>query len=282
LKWYGETGAKGAEIRTTQYGPIHEITYADAKKFAAALKKAGIRVTALAPFIGKCDLRKEDEVKQHLAWLDHVLNLAPLFETTKVRAFYGLRFNDIPSMADKVLEFGRRLCDALPDGTDILVENEPATGGVLLEQVVYFCQQIDPKRFKIILDPGNYGYCVELARALAVTGTTMQAMLKADVQEFYEHVDLVHAKNACSVSPVQADTVALDDGGGIVDFTALLRVFKELGLFVPIDLEPHRKEAGQQLDEATRTFPGMAGYAGPENATHDFNALKRMIAEVQG
>ena len=279
IDWAQKNEVKNCELRTVNGQYIQELSPSMAKQSALLLRKAGITVNALAAGLGKCDLANSEQVDKHLKMVPRLVENARIFGTNKIRLFAGWRCRDIPGTWDGIVAFCGRVLAELPDDMMFLVENEAATGCASLSDVAVLCLSLkNDVRIASLFDPGNYVYDTGTMNVLFRMGYGINDLIEAELKKYSRLIKIVHCKNATGGSLMTsrtARTVGLGDGE--IDYRRLLKKLESLEVIAPLDLEPHRLEAGQQLSERTRATPGGEGYGSPVNAEHDLNVIRSIL-----
>ncbi len=268
----------GVEIRSLRGRYPHQLSLLEAEQAARMFRDANVPVHGIASGLGKFNLLDKKAAKEQLKTIPHLVGVADIFGTDNIRMFLGFRWQDSRSMCDTVEEFGKRVLDKLPENKTLVIENEPATNAGMLDWLVEMIGRWDDPRMKILFDPGNYIYAVETMMALSRVGVNVNRVI-ADHMLHSEFIGLVHIKNLVrGEDPLKPDTVDLDKG--IIDIPELLRALRDAGYNGAVDLESHRRKAGQQISEALRLKPGGKGYGDPKIAEKDLRMLHGWVKEL--
>lgn len=280
VEWAINNGVYQLEIRTVDGKYIHLIDQKTAKTAAQLLRDTNIAVSCLASGFGKCNLKDKEEVRSHLESLKRLVEYAKIFGTKDIRAFGGWRDHDVPSIADLLLDFFDKALKILPDDLIFAVENEVATNLATIYDVSLLRTTMDgDPRIMALYDPGNNGYDVSrIASYEGESWSMMEAIIQGELEEHADLIAIMHCKNTRN-DGFQTDTVPLDDPRGIIDFAEVIQALIERRHYVPLDLEPHRLAAGEQLDHEVRAVPGGEGYGNPDNALCDLTALRVMLVD---
>lgn len=138
------------ELRGLDGTNIGDVSLEDAKAYADAFAKSGIRVWSIGSPIGKIGIEKD--LDAHLEKLRHVCRLAKIFGTERIRMFSFFRAYD---QEEKVLEeLGKMVAVAREEGCQLYHENEKKIFGDTRERVEILMAKVTGLKF--IYDPANF------------------------------------------------------------------------------------------------------------------------------
>lgn len=272
----------GAEIRSVngKYPPDHDLQ--ETRRIASAFKTAKIPIHAIAGGLGKFPLQDEDEYAKQLDTVSHYCQVANIYETNIIRMFFGVSWQDCRNIIGLVEKFARDVLERLDEDKILAVECERATNAAFIWLIAEVIKRIGDKRLRILFDPGNYLYAVETIMALTTIGRDVDSVIMEHIRQFAKLIVLVHIKNLLggmdAPDVLRPDTVDLDKGSLNID--RILRALKQWGYTGPVDLESHRKKAGQQIEETQRLKPGGKGYGDPEIAAKDIRMLDGWLKAI--
>ncbi|MBR5309325.1 MAG: sugar phosphate isomerase/epimerase [Clostridia bacterium] len=154
-----ENGVKGIEIRGVDGTNIADITLEKAEEIKAKFDKAGIKVTSIGSPIGKIKLA--DDFEAHLDKLRHVIAIAKILGTEKIRmfSFYMENGADYAACRAEVMEkLGKMLEIAKAEGITLCHENEKGIYGDNAERCLDIQKEFGGE-IKCIFDPANFIEC---------------------------------------------------------------------------------------------------------------------------
>jgi sugar phosphate isomerase/epimerase len=154
-----ENGVYGIEIRGVDGTNIADITLEKAAEVRAKFDKAGIVVTSIGSPIGKIKLA--DDFEAHLDKLRHVIAIAKILGTDKIRmfSFYMEKDADYSACRDEVMaKLGRMLEIAKAEGIILCHENEKGIYGDNAERCLDIQKEFRGE-IKCIFDPANFVEC---------------------------------------------------------------------------------------------------------------------------
>jgi len=143
------------ELRNINGENIGSISEEKAMEYAAYLKKEGIKVWSIGSPLGK--IKIEQDFEEHLRLTEHIINIAKIFETDKVRMFsFFLSDHDIHrnTVIDRLIKMNNL---AISKGMQFYNENEKDIYCDMAEYAVDILDNVNG--LKSIFDPANYIQC---------------------------------------------------------------------------------------------------------------------------
>ena len=138
------------EIRTVDGISVSEFSIEQAKEYEKILSDNGISVWSIGSPLGKVDISVD--WKNYMNTVKHVLELANVFKTDKIRMF---SFYNAYSEKNKVMEYlGEMVETAKKYGVNLYHENEKEIYGDNAERNIEILDNV--KGIKSIYDPANY------------------------------------------------------------------------------------------------------------------------------
>lgn len=164
------------EVRGLNGVNIADITEEEARGYAAQFKAAGIKVWSIGSPIGKVDIN--EDFGEHLKLLHHILRLANIFETKRVRIF---SFYNAYDKEDEVIQrLKTMIAVANAYGVHLCHENEKNVFGDTPERIGKIIDSV--AGISIVYDPANF---VEVG----VSAIAAKSFL-------YGKIDYYHVKDA--------------------------------------------------------------------------------------
>ncbi len=152
-------GIKFTELRSVDGVNVSNFSIKTAKEYQRQLSDNGIEVWSIGSPIGKVDIGVDYNV--YLDTVKHVLELANVFNTQKVRIF---SFFNAYNQKSKVFDYLNKMCEVAKNyGVDLCHENEKEVYGDTKDRVLELMENC--KGLKFIYDPVNYIACGEEAEA---------------------------------------------------------------------------------------------------------------------
>jgi len=246
-----EAELRRVDLRFIDGVNISELPMETARAVRKALDDAGVSVLMLGSPIGKIDIA--DDFATDLARLEHLAEMAKVFDTNWVRIFSY--FNNAEASEDAWAEASldrlKRLRDAAGGlGLVLYHENEKHIFGDTLERVLRIREELrDGETFRLIFDFDNYNQCGD--------------DVFADWEALRDATDAFHFKDSAELSPGVFQHVPM--GQGTSRSKEILADAVACGWSGPVVLEPHLAHSSAVL----ATGPG-----GEENRA--YAALGRM------
>lgn len=154
-----ENGVHGIEIRGVDGENIADISLEKATEVKAKFDKAGIKVTSIGSPIGKIKLT--DNFEAHLEKLKHVIKIAKILGTDRIRmfSFYMEDGADYSSCKAEVMEkLGKMLEIAKSENILLCHENEKGIYGDNAERCLEIQKEFNGE-IKCVFDPANFIEC---------------------------------------------------------------------------------------------------------------------------
>jgi len=154
-----ENGVHGIEIRGVDGTNISEITLEKAEEVKAKFDKAGIKVTSIGSPIGKIKL--SDDFQAHLDKLRHVIKVAKILGTDRIRmfSFYMEEGVDYAACRAEVMEkLGKMLEIAKAENMTLCHENEKGIYGDNADRCLDIQKEFGGE-IKCVFDPANFIEC---------------------------------------------------------------------------------------------------------------------------
>lgn len=154
-----QNGVHGIEIRGVDGTNIADITLEKAQEVKEKFDKAGIKVTSIGSPIGKIKLT--DDFEAHLDKLRHVIKVAKILGTDRIRmfSFYMEDGADYAACRNEVMEkLGKMLEIAKAEGILLCHENEKGIYGDNAERCLDIQKEFGGE-IKCIFDPANFIEC---------------------------------------------------------------------------------------------------------------------------
>jgi len=215
IKALTENSIPYLEIRGVDGVNISCLSRETALQFKSELDAAGIRVWSIGSPAGKT--RINGDFEQDIAQFKHLLDMAEIFEATRIRlfSFYGTDGSD--TYLDEVLRRLRVFCDLCCErGITPCHENEKGIYGDTAARCLQL-HQAEP-RLRAVFDPANFIQCGQ------------------DVMEAWEmlspYVEYCHIKDAAP------DGHIVPPGDGIGHLREFITLYAEQGGEI-LTLEPH-------------------------------------------
>ena len=206
------------EIRMVDDVNIRDISLEKAREVRKKLDDAGISVWSVGSPIGKILIT--DDLDAHLEQYKHVMEIADILGTRRIRMFSFLNFKVDPVgwdvFEEKAMPMMDRLCNATPDEFILCHENEKRIFG----QTAEGCLKLHAAfpRLRAVFDPANFVQC-------GVDPLYAWEMLK-------DYVDYLHVKDA------DAQGRVVPVGYGVGQVAEIVRRFVAKGGEV-MSVEPH-------------------------------------------
>lgn len=143
------------ELRNINGENIGSISEEKARGYAAYLKKEGIEVWSIGSPLGK--IKIEQDFEEHLRLTEHIINIAKIFETDKVRMFSFFLPDHVihrKIVIDRLIKMNNL---AISKGIQFYNENEKDIYCDIAEYAVDILDNV--KGLKSIFDPANYIQC---------------------------------------------------------------------------------------------------------------------------
>ncbi len=154
-----ENKVYGIEIRGVDGTNIAGITLEKAEEVKAKFDKAGIKVTSIGSPIGKIKLA--DDFEAHLEKLRHVIKIAKILGTDRIRmfSFYMEDGADYAACRAEVMEkLGKMLEIAKAEGVILCHENEKGIYGDNADRCLDIQKEFGGE-IKCVFDPANFIEC---------------------------------------------------------------------------------------------------------------------------
>lgn len=169
LDWIAAQGLRWVEVRTVDGTNVAYLPDAEVERVAAAVRRRGLRVSAVASPLFKCALdparpvatgdtfgAAEEDVATHLGRLPRTLAIARALGTRQVRVFSFWREREPARHVGEVVELLRRAADvAAGAGMVLLLENEPSCNGGFAAEAAEIVRRVDRPALRLLWDPGN-------------------------------------------------------------------------------------------------------------------------------
>ncbi len=251
-------GIHWIELRSADGTGIADMTIDQAGQLKEKLTANGIRVSAIGSPIGKIGI--EDDFAPHLELLEHVMDLADLFETPYIRmfSFFIPGGKDPKEYRDEVMRrMGQMVERAAARKKVLLHENEKDIYGDTADRCLDLMKTFYGEAFKCTFDFANFVQCGQ---------NTLEAyeLLKP-------YVTYVHIKDA-----VMADGRVVPAGEGDGNVDAILGKLDESGYEGYLSLEPHLVDFSglQNLEQNVEKRGRTDGPAAYEEA---YQALMKLL-----
>ena len=153
-----ENGVNGIEIRGVDGTNIADITLEKAKEVKAKFDKAGIKVTSIGSPIGKIKLA--DDFDAHLDKLRHVIKIAKILGTDRIRmfSFYMEEGADYAACRAQVMEkLGKMLEIAKAENIILCHENEKGIYGDIAPRCLEILDSFP--EIEGVFDTANFVQC---------------------------------------------------------------------------------------------------------------------------
>lgn len=262
-----ELGMEYAELRSLWGKNIVECSLDDMKKAKAILQNKGIKVSAIAGPLFKCNLpgkekgtrgdsflSEDKDYTAQMGVLKRCIEAAHLFGTDMVRAFTFWRE---PQISDALLSeiagyFQEPLEMVKKAGLKLAVENEHACcvgDGDEMGRFLAILRERYPEYYDcvgVIWDPGNAFFLDEVPFPDGYRSMPPEKIIH------------VHVKDA-RINPATGKHEWAPVGGGNIDFAGNFKALMADGYNGILSLETHYRGQGQSAEEASReSFAGLA------------------------
>ncbi len=143
-------GIKYSEIRNVDGKNVSKFTTTEAKEYQKEMADNGVEVWSIGSPIGKVDINVD--FNEYLGTVKHVLELANIFNTNKIRMF---SFFNAYNEKNKVFDYLNKMVEVASSyGVLFCHENEKEVYGDTAERVLEIMENC--KGLKFIYDPVNY------------------------------------------------------------------------------------------------------------------------------
>lgn len=220
LQVLGQIGQKWLDLRSADGIPVAQISKEQARDFKRQAESAGVRVHMLASAIGKIMIT--DPLEPQLQDLEHLAELADIFETNKIRIFsFYLPEEEVERYRDEVLDRMSKLVEfARSAGLILYHENEKGIYGDTPERCVDLMEHFYGDHFQAIFDFANF---------VQVGCQTEDAFA-----QLFRYIGAIHIKDARASD---GETVPAGEGDGHIP--EILRKLDQAGFAGGLTLEPH-------------------------------------------
>ncbi|MDB6154971.1 MAG: Xylose isomerase domain protein barrel [Chthoniobacteraceae bacterium] len=254
IRFAKEFDLDGIELRSLFGRAFIDLTAADLKIISAQTRDAGIRVSACASPVFKCNLGEPVEIAAHKELFKRSIEAAHLLDTGLVRVFTFLRRSHPATAGDleRAASHFHHLLELIHGtGIRIGVENEASCIVGSGREMQEFLSHLPADcRLGVVWDPCNVLY---------LDGSTDP--VRDDFPLIASRVIDVHVKDA-QRDGIRAAQTCVELGTGQVNFPAQLASLRALNYSGWITLETHWRDVS--LDPALQHLP--AGYAFSANA----------------
>ncbi len=234
LEGLNKNNVKYMEIRGVDGKNISDITCAEAKEIKSKIDNAGIKISSIGSPIGK--IKITDDIDAHIEKLKHIIELAKILDTDRIRMFSFYLPADEPfeNYRSQVIdEIGRMLEAADETGITLCHENEKGIYGDIPSRCLDLMQTFDGK-LGCVFDHANFIQC-------------KAEPYPSGFDMLEKYITYMHIKDA------EADGSITPAGEGIGRITETLgRLDKREGEII-LTVEPHLK-----------VFAGLAALEGGE------------------
>jgi len=250
-----EFGVTGAEIRTVGGKPPQALSSAEAASLRQTLEGNGLRVSAIASPILKCQLGNEAELREHLGFLRNCLRLARELDTKLIRVFTFWKRERTEEVWNQVVRGFRKLVPLAEEaGVTLAVENEHACHVGTGRQLARLLADINSPHVRAVWDPAN-----------EVCDEDGERTYPDAYQRIKGQIVHVHVKDAGPGADGKPRCLRLGDG--IIDWKGQLAALKEDGFSGFVSLETHWRP--QALSEELLSRPGGEAFSeAGEQATY--------------
>lgn len=172
-----DVGMNYVELRILDGKNVAQLRLEEAKEYSGILKKLDLKVCSIASPLFKCFLPGEEkkgevgdqfgftinDYNSHLNLVDHLLEIAEIFETDMIRAFTFWKVKETTD--EKLIEISRKIEPVLDKfenkGLRMAIENEPSCYVQTGRQLGKLLMILDHPSVGALWDPGNAKLCDE-------------------------------------------------------------------------------------------------------------------------
>jgi len=240
------------ELRSAWSVNVADLGDAELARLGAALRDAGVRVSAIGSPIGKIGI--DEPLPPELDRLRRIADVAALFGTTIVRVFsFFIPRGERPERyREPVIERMRALADVAEDRGIVLAhENEKEIYGDHPERCADIIESVGSPALRATFDAANFVQCGVRPH------TQAYGILRP-------HLVYLQVKDALAAT---GEVVPAGQGDGQVAET--LAALRDSGFEGYLSLEPHLAVAGRH-----------GGFSGPDGFRRAAQALKTLLGEL--
>jgi len=232
------------ELRGCWNKNVKDLTDDEVKRIRRIVESAGLEVVCIASPLFKCDITKEDEVKEHLGFLRRVVEITKLFDAEIVRGFAFWSVEKPDQYWNRVIERLREAAEICEDeGVILALENEPATFVGTGSEAKNVLEAVGSKSLRLVWDPGN-AFCA---------GEVPYPDGYLQVRDYMVHMHLKDGVRDGETGKVRFVAV----GSGEIAYEEQFKALIEDGYNGCVSIETHYR-IGNSGEESTReTYAGL-------------------------
>ncbi|HIE13919.1 TPA: sugar phosphate isomerase/epimerase [Candidatus Bathyarchaeota archaeon] len=144
------------ELRQCWNKNIKDLSDLELRRIRRLAKNSGLEVVCIASPLFKCNITKENKVKEHLNFLGRLIEITKFFDAEILRGFAFWSIKNPDQYWDEIIERLREAADICrSEGVIYALENEAATFVATGSDAEKAIKEVRSKSFRATWDPGN-------------------------------------------------------------------------------------------------------------------------------